>query len=138
MYSCDRCPSFCNASLPLLKPDLPGLPEGLRITLLSWFDHLPLIRDHQYERGSLQQEQLSHNSINKTSYAVAFVPLQTSHKSLQECISTLCTGSVLLLKDSWLWDFTLGFKVEKYVSQLLSKREQHSHCSSKSQGMQKK
>lgn len=103
--------NFCNASRPFLKSDLPGLPQGLRITLLSGFDDLPLIRDHQYERGSLQQGHLSYSSINKTSYATAFVPLQTSHKSLKECISPLCTGNVLLFKDSCLWDFTLGLKV---------------------------
>ena len=98
VYSYDRCISFCNASLPFLKSDLPGLPQGLRITLLSWFDHLPLIRDHQYERGSLQQGHLSYNSINKTSYAIAFVPLQTSHNSLKECIPLCALETFYYLK----------------------------------------
>lgn len=58
--------------------------------------------------GSLQQGHLSHKSINKTSSAVAFVLLQTSHESMKECISPLCT---LLYKASCLWDFTLGLKI---------------------------
>jgi len=101
--------SFCNASLPFLKSDLPGLPQGLRNTFLFRCGHLPLSRDHQYE-SSLQQGHLSYHCINKMSYAIAFVLLQAFHKSLKECISPLCTGNISLYKDSCLWDFTLGLK----------------------------
>lgn len=91
----DRSVSICNTWGPFLKSHLPGVPYGVRVTLLSWLVLLPLVRDHQYQRGSPQRGHLPYSSRNKTSCATAFGPLQTCHKSLRQCIFPLCTGNVL-------------------------------------------
>lgn len=53
------------------------------------------------------------NSIilwNKTSYVVAFVAVQNTRESLNECFFPLRNGNILLYKDSCPWNFTAGLK----------------------------